>query len=203
MKKTIMETLVLAALATGQAYATPIYAAPISLDEAIVTATYQGAAGGMLGLEHNFQSEPGSNTSGIYPPGSGVEFLSSDYLFGFDFSAEGQLTVYNNAPLPERQAGDPGYTFTFDFGSTLAAPITSFTLLDGSMVSGLPGLSVLDSHSIALDLSALTWNGDFASISAQVGTADGSADGDVPEPASLALMLLGAAGLAAASRRAR
>ena len=203
MKKTIMETLVLAALATGQAYATPIHAAPISLDKATVTATYQGAAGGMLGLDHNFQSEPGSNTSGIRPPGSGVEFLSSDYLFGFDFSAEGQLTVYNNAPLPERQAGDPGYTFTFDFGSTLAAPITSFTLLDGSMVSGLPGLSVVNGHSIALDLSSLAWNGDFSSFSAQLGTQDASPGSEVPEPATLGLLLLGAAGLAAAKRRAQ
>jgi hypothetical protein len=199
MKKMIMETLVLAALATGQAYATPIYAAPISLDTATVTATYQGSGDGVLGLDHNFQPEPGSNTSGIYAPGSGVEFLTGDYLFGVDFSADGVLTVYNNLPLPAPQAGEPGYRFTFDFGSTLKAPIGSFTLLDDSMVSGMPGLSILDSHSIALDLSSLTWNGDFSSISFQIG----AADSDVPEPAGLALMLLGAAGLAAASRRAR
>ena len=196
MKKMIMETLVLAAFATAQAYA-----APISLDKATVTATYQGAADGVLGLDHNFQAEPGSNTSKVYAPGSGVEFLTADYLFGVDFSADGLLTVYNNMPLPAPQAGDPGYRFTFDFGSTLAAPIGSFTLVDGSMVDGVPGLSVLDGHSIALDLGSLAWNGDFASLSARIGATDkGSA---VPEPASLALMLLGAAGLAAASRRTR
>jgi hypothetical protein len=194
MKKIIMETLVLAALATGQAYASPI-----SLDKATVTATYQGAADGMLGLDHNFASEPGSNTSRVQPPGSGVEFITADYLFAFDFSEDGLLTVYNNMPLPAPQAGDPGYTFSFDFGATLAAPIASFTLADGSMVSGVPGLSVVDGRSIALDLSGLAWNGDFASFSAQIG----AADKDVPEPASLALVLLGAAGLAAASRRTR
>jgi hypothetical protein len=195
MKKIIMETLVLAALATGQAYA-----APISLDKATVTATYQGAADGMLGLDHNFAAEPGSNTSRVQPPGSGVEFITADYLFAFDFSEDGLLTIYNNMPLPAPQAGDSGYTFSFDFGATLAAPIASFTLADGSMVSGVPGLSVMDGgHGIALDLSGVTWNGDFASFSAQIG----AADSDVPEPASLALVLLGAAGLAAASRRAR
>jgi hypothetical protein len=196
MKKIIMETLVVAAaLATGQAYATPI-----TLDKATVTASYQGAAEGIFGLDHGFQAEPGSNTSKVQAPGAGVEFLTADYLFGFDFAADGLLTVYNNMPLPERAAGDPGYTFSFDFGTSLPVSIGSFTLVDGSMVSGLPGLSVVDGHSIALDLSSLTWNGDFASFTAQIGSADTS---EVPEPASVALMLLGAAGLAAASRRTR
>jgi hypothetical protein len=199
MKKIITETLVVAALATGQAYSAPAHAAPISLDKASITATYRGAAAGMLGLDHGFQSEPGSNTSRLDPSGSGVEFITADYLFAFDFSSDGQLTIYNNMPLPAPAPGDPGYTFTFDFGSTLAAPIASLTLVDGSQVTGLPGLSVVDGHSIALDLSGLTWNGDFATISARLG----AADQDLPEPASLALLLLGAAGLAATSRRAR
>lgn len=193
MKKMIMETLVLAALAAGQANA-----APISLDKATVTATYQGSAGGILGLDHGFQAEPGSNVSKVYAPGAGVEFLTADYLFGFDFAADGLLTVYNNMPLPERAAGDPGYTFSFDFGATLPAPVGSFKLVDGSQIAGAPGLSIIDGHILALDLTALTWNGDFASFTAQIGAADA---GDVPEPASLALLLLGAAGLAAASGR--
>jgi hypothetical protein len=196
MKKIIMETLVVAAaLATGQ-----VYAAPISLENATVTATYQGAAGGILGLDHGFQAEPGTNTSKVYAPGAGVEFLTSDYLFGFDFAADGLLTVYNNMPLPERAAGDPGYTFTFDFGTTLPASIGSFTLVDGSMVGDVPGLSVIDGHSIALDLTSLTWNGDFASFTARIGAADVN---EVPEPAGLALMMAGVAGLVAASRRTR
>jgi hypothetical protein len=193
MKKIIMETLVLAALAAGQANA-----APISLDKATVTATYQGSADGILGLDHNFQAEPGSNVSKVYAPGAGVEFFTADALFGFDFSADGLLTVYNNMPLPARADGDPGYTFSFDFGATLPAPVGSFKLVDGSQIGGVPGLSVVDAHTLALDLTALTWNADFASFTAQIGDADA---GDVPEPASLALLLLGAAGLAAASQR--
>jgi hypothetical protein len=198
MKKIIMETLVLAALATGQAYLQPAHAAPISLDNATVTATYRGAADGILGLDHGFQAEPGSNVSKVYAPGAGVEFFTADALFGVDFSADGLLTVYNNMALPERADGDPGYTFRFDFGATLPAPVGSFKLVDGSQIGGVPGLSIVDGHTLALDLTALTWNGDFASFTAQIGAADAV---DVPEPGSLALLLLGAAGLAAGSKR--
>jgi hypothetical protein len=187
---TILETLVVAALAANQAHA-----APISLDNASITARYQGTAEGMLGLDHGFQPEAGSNTTALDPSDSGVEFLTSDYLFGFDFSTTGLLTIYNNMPAPS--GGD--YTVSFDFGSTLAAPITSFTLVDGSMVSGVPGLSILNSHSVALDLSQLTWNGDFGTISARIGTTTA----DVPEPANPALMLAGVAALAMSRRKRR
>lgn len=198
MKKTIiLETLAAAVFATAQAHA-----APISLDQAVITATYQGAGDGILGLDSGFQPGPGSNVSGLDPSDTGIEFLTADYVFGFDFSRTGMLTVYDNLPVPALADGAAGYTFTFDFGSTLPSTIASFTLLDASMVNGVPGLSVLSSHSIGLDLSNITWNGDFSTFTAQIGAADGPG-ANVPEPGSLALLLAGAAGLGASRKRSR
>jgi hypothetical protein len=184
---TLLETLVLAALAAG-----PAHAAPISLEGASITATYNGSAG-VLGLDHDFAAEPGSNTTRLDPSDSGVEFMTGDYLFAFDFTKAGLLNIWINGT----PAANGDYSFTFDFGNTLAAPITSFTLVDGTAVDGMPGLSVVNGHNIGLDLSRLTWSGDYASISAQIGTSDT----DLPEPASTALLLAGAATLALARKR--
>lgn len=188
MKTIMLETLLLAALAAGQSQA-----APISLDnDASITASYNGKAEDMLGLDHLFQVEAGSNTTTLDPSDSGVEFLTGDYLFGFDFSTTGLLTVYNNMPASR----DANYQMRFDFGRGLATPITSFTLVDGSgLVSGVPGLTILGEDSIGLNLSGLAWTDGFGQFSAQIGTTD------VPEPASAALLLAGAAGLAAARRK--
>lgn len=191
MKKIIMETLVLAALAAGQ-----VHAAPLSLEHASITATYNGTAD-VLGNDSAYMSGPGSNVSGLDPNDSYVEFLTGDALFGFDFTRSGALSIYANMVPPL----DGSYVLTFDFGTSLAAPITSFTLVDASAVGGLPRLSVLSSHSIGLDLSGLDWNADFVPVSAQIGTADAVAG--VPEPASAALLLAGVAGLAMSRRRKR
>ncbi|PQP00799.1 hypothetical protein C5614_04350 [Massilia phosphatilytica] len=187
---TILETLVLAVLATGQAQA-----APLSLQDASITTTYNGSAADVLGLDHGFAQEPGSNTSTLDPTNSGVEFLTADFLFGVDFAADGTLVIYENMPVP---AGD--YKLTFDFGATLPAAITSFTLLDGSAADGVPGLGIIDGHTIAVDLGGLAWHGDYGSITAQIGAADSNTS--VPEPAVPALLLAGAAGLAFSRRRA-
>jgi hypothetical protein len=125
---TLLETLVLAALAAG-----PAHAAPISLEGASITATYNGSAG-VLGLDHDFAAEPGSNTTRLDPSDSGVEFMTGDYLFAFDFTKAGLLNIWINGT----PAANGDYSFTFDFGNTLAAPITSFTLVDGTAVDGRP-----------------------------------------------------------------
>ena len=184
--KTILETLAAALFIVGQAQA-----APLALDHAVITATYQGQASGMLGLDHGFQADAGSNTTALDPTDSGVEFITGDGQFAFDFSRTGLLTIWDNLPAPGPAAGN--YAFTFDFGATLTASIGGFTLVDGSMVDGLPGLTVLNDHSIGLNLNGLVWSGDYGAITAQIAAVDAGAD--VPEPASLALMLAGAAGL--------
>ena len=186
--KNILETLVLAAALT----ASQAGAAPISLQGSTITGTYNGAPAGMLGLDHGFAAEAGSNTTAIDPTDlGGVEFLTGDYLFGFDFTTTGQLTVMLN----ELAVAPVDYRVVFDFGASLGQKIGSFTLLDTSGIGTLPVLSVLDEHTIALDLSNVTWNSAFGTFSAQLGTAE------VPEPGGIGLLLAGTAGLALARRR--
>ena len=189
--KIILETLVLAAALT----ATQAGAAPISLQGSTITGTYNGAPEGVLGLDHGFAAEPGSNTTAIDPFGTGgVEFLTSDFLFGIDFSTSGVLTVILNGTLPV----PANYRLVFDFGPSFAQRIGGFTLLDTSGVTGLPALSVLDDRSFALDFSSVSWNSEFGTFSAQIDAAAA-----VPEPGSIGLGLAGLAGFALARRRNR
>jgi hypothetical protein len=178
-------SLALAALA----YAAGASAAPLSFEDAVISASYQGAPAGMLGLDHLFAQEPGSNISRLDPLDSGVEFLTGDFLFAIDFSKTGALTVFANAPVA---AG--AYAMRFDVGSSLSSPIGAFTFVGANGASGVPGLTIVDAHTISLDLSNMTWS-EFGSFTAQIGAA-----GEVPEPASAALALAGLAGMAGAAR---
>ncbi|HEU5435552.1 MAG TPA: PEP-CTERM sorting domain-containing protein [Telluria sp.] len=179
-----------AALALALACAGAAHAAPLPLQEAVITATYNGSADGMLGLDHMFAAEPGSNTSTLDPSGTGVEFFTSDFLFGVDFAANGALTVLANSAIP---AG--AYSMRFDFGSSLASPITAFTFVGADGASGLPLLSIIDAHTIALDLAGVNW-AEYGSLTAQLSLAS-----EVPEPASTSIVLAGLAGLVLARRR--
>ncbi|MFC5462711.1 PEP-CTERM sorting domain-containing protein [Massilia niabensis] len=184
--KNILCLLVLAASATGAATA---HAVPLSLQDAVITASYNGAADGMLGLDHLFAQEPGSNTTRLDPTDTGVEFLTSDFLFGVDFSRSGALTVFANGAVT------PGaYSMRFDFGNTLAGRIGAFRFVGTNGASGVPGLSIVDAHTIALDLGAVAWS-EFGSFTAQL-----DAPNEVPEPASAALALAGLAAMAFAAR---
>lgn len=192
MKKTIAMGTLAAALAAGYAQAAPISTTP--LQSATITASYNGQAAGILGLDQLYAPVPGSNITAIDARDSGeVEFLSGDYLFGFDFSHAGLLTVYSNGPVPSG-----AYSARFDFGATLPAAITAFALLDNSAIGGLPTLEIIDGHTIGLDLSSLTWSGDYASFTSRIGF---DAPAVVPEPAGVALLLTGLAGVALARRR--
>lgn len=197
-KKMIMETLVAAAFAVSA----QVQAAPISLSSANITATYNGTS--QVGhYAHDYAA--GSNVGGLDPNGGYVEFATGDNLFNVDFDSTGLLMVYASMPLdgngnPVLPSATGSYTLRFDFGTSLASQIGSLTLAAGGadgILGGTPGLSVIDGHTIELNLSQLVWNDQFIPLSAQIGAAD------VPEPASLGLLLAGSAGLAAARRRRR
>ena len=177
------------ALAAGAAHAA---AAP--LHNAIINASYNGQASGMLGVDHLFADEAGSNVSGLDPIEPGTEFLTSDYLLGFDFAPDGRLTIFNNAALP---AG--AYSASFDFGATLAAPIVGFSVLDAGPTSGTPVLSIVNAHTILIDLSGVAWNGDFNALSTMITLQAPVAA--VPEPATAWMMLAGLAGVGMLARR--
>ena len=178
--KHLLQALALVALGQGG-----VHAAPLMLQDASITATYNGSADGMLGLDHGFAAGPGANTSKLDPTDTGVEFFTSDFLFGIDFSADGMLTVIANYAVA------PGaYSMRFDLGNAL--PVTAFTLTGMGGVTGIPGLSIIDSHTIALDLSGVDWR-EFGSLSARLETGTAVA---VPEPGAPAILLGGLAALA-------
>ena len=178
--KHLLQALALVALGQGG-----VHAAPLMLQDASITATYNGAADGMLGLDHGFAAGPGANTSKLDPTDTGVEFFTSDFLFGIDFSADGLLTVIANYAVA------PGaYSMRFDLGGAL--PVTAFTLTGASGVTGIPGLSIIDSRTIALDLSGVDWS-EFGALSARLETGTAVA---VPEPGAPAILMGGLAALA-------
>jgi len=178
--KHLLQALALVALGQGA-----VHAAPLMLQDASITATYNGAADGMLGLDQGFAPGPGANTSKLDPTDTGVEFFTSDFLFGIDFSADGMLTVIANYAVA------PGaYSMRFDLGGAL--PVTAFMLTGASGVTGIPGLSIIDSHTIALDLSGVDWS-EFGALSARLETGTAVA---VPEPGAPAILLGGLAALA-------
>lgn len=184
--KNLMGTLAAALLTAG-----PVQALPTSLHDTTITASYNGDPAGMLGLDHGYQLEAGSNVTAI--AAGDIEFITADFRFLFDFTENGGLTVYNNSdsPLP---AGP--YAMRFRFGPSLAMPLTGMSLLDASAISGQPVVTVEDANTFTLDLSALQWNGQFGMFTAQLDSTV------VPEPGSAALLLMGA-GAAMLARRQR
>jgi len=179
------------ALAAGAAHA-----AADPLHNALITASYNGQPGGMLGADHLFADEAGSNVSGLDPIEPGTEFLTSDYLLAFDFAPDGRLTIFNNGALP---AG--AYSATFDFGATLAAPIVGFSVLDAGITTGAPVLDIVNGHTISIDLSGVAWNGDFSALTTAI-TLQGPVAA-VPEPATAWMMMAGLAGVGMLARRRR
>ncbi len=179
------------ALLAFSAATTTAHAALLPLQDAIVTATYNGAAAGMLGLDAGFATGAGANTTALDPTNIGVEFLTADFLFGVDVGADGPVTVIANSAIPTG-----AYSMRFDFGSSLANPITAFTFTGSSGAAGVPGLAVIDGHTIAIDLGSVTWS-EYGTVTAEISAAA------VPEPSTVALLVAGLAGIGCLRRTRR
>jgi hypothetical protein len=189
--KTLLRNAVAAAciaLAVGAAHA-----AADPLQNAIITASYNGAASAMLGLDHGFADEAGSNVSALDVNNPSTEFLTSDWTLAFDFAPDGHLTIYNNGTVDAGQ-----HVASFDFGSTLGAAITGFSVTDSGVTDGTPVLTIVNSHTISIDLTNVVWNGDFSALETAIVL---SAVQAVPEPATYAMLLAGLASIGLATRR--
>lgn len=189
MKKIMLMGTLAAALAASQAHADIL-----PLDTTVVTVTYNGTSN-VLGLDTGFDSVAGSNVSKLDASDFGAEFITADNRFVLDFTSNGLLTVFAN----ELTIPTGAYSLRFDFGATLPAALASFSLLDTSAIGGLPLLSVIDSHTLGLDLSNVTWSSsDFVSFTSQIGLAEPAS---VPTPGPLPLLLAGAGAMALVRRR--
>lgn len=176
-------------LATATAHA----AISLPAGSTLITGQVSGASTTLLGLDHGFANEAGSNVTAL--AAGDVEYLTGDYNVGIDFFSDGRLQVWNNSGTASL-AGN--YSFLFSLGG-LAQSLASFTALDvAEIAGGSYSLQVVDASTVSLTLSNLSFTGDFGSFTAQLG-ANAAA---VPEPATLALAGLGL-GLLALRRSGR
>jgi len=187
MKKIALGTaLVLAQLAM------PAFAAGLPTGT-LITGSASGATDGLLGLDHLFVDEPGSNITALVD--NDLEYLTRDYAVMVDFFKNGNIVFSNNLDNSLTLAGS--YTLSFSFAG-LSQKIESFTLSDVSGVSGgtITPL-VLSDNSISITLQEVSVSSRYGGFTAQVNLAS-----PVPEPAT-ALLTLAGLGLLALRRRSQ
>ncbi|MBW8847741.1 MAG: PEP-CTERM sorting domain-containing protein [Burkholderiales bacterium] len=152
----------------------------------LITGQVSGAATTLLGLDHGFNDEPGSNVTAL--AAGDLEFLTGDFNVAVDFFTDGRVQVWNNSGT----ALLPGsYALAFDFAG--GSSITGFAPMG---LSGV-GLQVLGEHRIAISFNNLDFGSDFGSFTAQLKVAA------VPEPGSAALAAAGLGLLALRRARSR
>lgn len=180
----------LAVAAAAWLAATAAHAADSLPAGTLITGTVSGASTVLLGLDHLFANEPGSNTTAL--AAADLEFLSADGAVGIDFFTDGRVQVFNNTGATAL-AGS--YTLTFSFAA-LGAPIAAFAPLDlASVTGGSVALQVLGPQAVSLTLNNLSFSAEYGSFTTQLAVSA------VPEPVSLALLGAGL-GLLALRRRA-
>lgn len=157
----------------------------------VITGQVSGASSTLLGLDHGFADEAGSNVTAL--AAADLEFLTDDAQVAVDLFEDGRIQVWNNSGSAAL-AGS--YTLTFSFAG-LGLPITGFTALDLSeILGGSISLQLLDSHTVGLTLNQVAFSSEFGSFTTQL------AARTLPEPGSLALLGAGL-GLLVLSRARR
>ncbi|MRW90514.1 PEP-CTERM sorting domain-containing protein [Duganella sp. FT80W] len=157
-----------------------------SLANAVISASYN--ADSVLALSDNYSGT--TQVSGLDPYNLYVEFLTADALFGFDFAADGHLTIFNNNTV-----STGSYIASFDFGSSLGAAIKTFTVSDAGLTTGTPVLTVVNDHTISIDLSGVEWNGEFSTLETNIVVQS------VPEPETVWMLMAGLLGIGVRARR--
>lgn len=171
-----MKTCKTLAVLAAACLAASVHAAPSPLAGTVITGLISGPSSQLLGLDHNFADEPGTNTTAL--SALELEFISANGALGVDFFADGRVQVYNNTG-EALLAGS--YTLTFSLAG-LSQPLTALVLADDrELTGGSYSLQLLGPDSFSLRLDNLSFSGEFGSFTAQVAST-------VPEPASLALV---------------
>ena len=145
----------------------------------LITGTLSGASTSLLGLDHEFAAEPGSNVTGL--SATELEYISADFALAIDLMSDGGLLIYGNT---DNGALPCNYVLSFSFAA-LPAPLSSFAMVDTSHVlSGSVSAQLLSGNSIQITLNNVVLDSPFSTISAQ-------AVSTVPEPAHWALIAAG------------